>query len=398
MLSRYKKNPSLIIYVLLIATLPLFFVRYAGLNGSISLVLLLVIGLVTFLKLFLKGKVINVFGKIEVLVLLYVLGVYLIYLVHLNDSALLPMLKTSLYFLLYLLLKTFFRLHDKEDVYDSTFHGVILGTSVFVFISVYTLVTGGLIASVFDNASYSKTTIHVYRSINEIFGGLADFATDDMKRSAIGEVFSFYALYLILRISRAKSLYILPFYLVNIVNVVLSFSRRSLLTLVISSFFVVLKESKHASSKLILSLLVTISLFILVAFFGGESRLVDLSDTGNIRGSMISAALLGFNDSIFVGNGYGVKIFDDFYVHNIIFSSAFALGSFGFIVSILIVSLLVAGYIKGVVKNDQSRYSYMLLIPILGALVGSTLEGLFTIVSWIIIALWASEQAHSRQT
>ena len=79
---------------------------------------------------------------------------------------------------------------------------------------------------------------------------------------------------------------------------------------------------------------------------------------------------------------------------NFIFGSAFSLGLFGFVVSILIMSLLVVGYIKGIVSNDQSRYSYLLLIPILGAMVGSTLEGLFTIVSWIIIALWTSAQAN----
>lgn len=384
----YRNHPTLVLYAILIASLPLFFVRYEFIPGSISFVVLASIGLLVVAEIILRGKVKKIFGPIEGLILIYLILVSLIFLVHMNESALVPMYKTWVYFVLYLLLKNFLVSINFTHVENATFHGVVGGTLIFFVISALLLFQSGQFLSALGNLSHASLTFKIYAHLNEFLGGMENFTTRNLMRSVVGESFAFYGLFLISKIAKYRSLPLLLLYLLEILFVIVSFSRRSLIAVGVSSFFIFFVTSKSIFTKAVIAPIIFMSLGVIVFLITSDSRIFDFSNLGGTRGDMYVLAIDGFLDRPVLGNGYGVKIIDDNYVHNFILSSAFSLGISGLIVSFLIIGYLIVKYLHAIVQRTGSIYTFFLIIPIIGSMVGSTLEGMFTVTSWIILALW----------
>jgi hypothetical protein len=74
-------------------------------------------------------------------------------------------------------------------------------------------------------------------------------------------------------------------------------------------------------------------------------------------------------------------------VHNFIFSSFYTLGIFGLFISCYIFFAIFKNYIKFYILH-RYNLGVFLIIPILGLLVGSTVEGVFTIPEWICLAIF----------
>ena len=389
-LKIYRTNPSLILYFMLILSLPSFFVRYEYFRGSITLIIFWAIGLFSIFVMLQKGKAANVIGLLEVFIFIYILWFFCIYMVHMNDSAIIPMLKTIMYFFLYLLLKNFIMMNKASNIEICTYHGIVCGIVLFFIIPVYSLYIDGTLFKIFDKITYHHLTFRIYSSINNLLGGNDKFLSKDMMRSALGEVFAFYTIFLMIFFMKNKELFSIKYIPFAIIGVIICFSRRSLLSTAISSIIIPLREGDKIITKALLFIFLMFLLYILVFVFAFETRLVDLSDTNNIRKLMIISAMNGISEYPIFGHGYGIKIFNDYYVHNFVFSSGYSLGIFGLFISICIFTLVMYYYIKGMISKTNNGYSYLLIIPVLGMLVGSTLEGMYTITSWIIFALYAS--------
>lgn len=402
--SFYIKNPSLILYFLLIISLPFFSVRHESFTGSMPLNFLFIIALFTVVKVILIDRRIKkVFCFFDFLIFLYVAYASYIYILQIHQKTdITPILKTIVYFLLYLTLKYLISTNKPEEIARSTLHGILIGTLLFLLIVLYALYVEGILGTIISGGiSYWEFTYKIYGALSSFLVGTVEYRSKDIMRSSLSEVFSFYfiAMMVLARYTKAKPL-ILCFIPVNFFYVVACFSRRSLLSAVISPILLLLSSSKKLWIKVVSVSFFFILIYISVFIIASESRLTDMGDTKNARGSQYSLAFDRINEKPILGYGYGAKIKvdrieGDRYVHNFIIASAYMMGVFGLIVSVCIYYYLIYGYIRGILKTFTMQYSYLLIIPIFGLTVGSTVEGIFTIPSWIIIALYTSSQRHN---
>ena len=392
--SPYRKKPALIIYLFLIISLPFFSIRHESFPGSISFIFLIVIFLFTIIKVvFLDKKIKKIFGFLDFLIFIYVIYSLFSFLFQniYNEIGIIHILKTIVYFLLYLTLKYFISVNNQEEIARCTLHGILSGTLLFLVLVVYSLYVKGILGSILEDISYRGFTYKIYGALSSFLVGTIDYRSKDIMRSSLGEVFSFYfiAMIVLLRNTKFKSL-VLSFIPINFFYVIASFSRRSLLSATISPIIFLLTSSKKIWIKVVtlsfLLALIYVSLFVIIS----ESRLTDMSDTNNVRTLQYSLAIDKFSEKPILGYGYGAKIGNDLYVHNFVIASAYMIGIFGLIISLYIYCYLIFSYIRGLYKDVTMQYSFLLIIPILGLTVGSTVEGIFTIPSWIIIALYTS--------
>lgn len=398
-MNLYRKNPSLILYVLLLVSLPFFSLRNERLGISLSLFFLIIIFFYTFVKIIIiDQKFKKVFGRLDFLLLIYVFYSLVIYLLINNETAAIPIVKTILYFLLYLSLKYFLCSQESEIVNHTTLHGVVIGSSVFFVVAVYALYSQGILGTILNDISYWGFTVKVYGALSSLIVGDVDFESKDIMRSSLGEVFSFYFITTIILVKKIKTkLYILSYIPVNLFYVITAFSRRSLLTASISSFIFLWRGIGNIWLKTVAVTAMLILLYAAVFLLASESRLTDLGDTNNARGSQYTLAYEKIAEKPIFGYGYGAKIKNDYYVHNFIIASAYMMGVVGLIISSLIYFYLLINYLGGIYKPLGKEYAYLLIIPVFGLTVGSTVEGVFTVTSWIIISLYASSLQHGAQ-
>lgn len=401
LISSYIKKPSLLLYLFLIIFLPFFSLRHESFKGSIPIIFLLMIALFIFFKVcFLDKKIKKVFSFFDFLLFIYVAYASLSYIFHLDQEiGITPVFKTIVYFLLYLFLKYFIRTNKPEDIARSTLYGILSGTLLLFVVVVYALYIQETIGSIMSGRiSYFEFTYKIYGAVNSLIFGAVAYSSKDIMRSSLGEIFSFYliAMIILAKFTKAKP-FILSFIPVNLFYAIACFSRRSLLSATISPILFLLTNSRKLWIKVVTALFFLVLIYILVHIIISESRLTDMGDTKNARISQYSLALNRIIESPILGYGYGAKInvdqiIGDRYVHNFIIASAYMMGVFGFLVSSCIYYYLVSGYIRGILKPHIIQYSYLLIIPILGLAVGSTVEGIFSIPSWIILALYTSRQ------
>ena len=74
-------------------------------------------------------------------------------------------------------------------------------------------------------------------------------------------------------------------------------------------------------------------------------------------------------------------------MHNFVLAGAMMMGTLGLIVTLWIFLHVVKELVLGMRATTGFQTPLFLIIPILGMMVGSTVEGIFTMTSWVALAL-----------
>lgn len=387
--KRYKLYSAM--YILLIASLPLFSVRFSFLSGgSLSLYILIIISLVSFMSLVITGKMKKVLSGFDLFIAFLITASILSILLKDTSDHHLAIFKTIVYFTVYLSLKLILFQLPIENIEKITLKGIYFGLAVFSIIISYAILQAGGIIHLLSSFDYFNFTYKIFEQINLLTSN-RDFSSRDIMRNALGEVFAFYFMFLlIIKNNQNKSIKNWGSIFLSILYVIITFSRRAFLASVITLFLILTRYSKkniYSSIFLFISLSVIIYLFIFS--FSDESRLTSITISG--RSTQFELALASLSDSFFFGKGYGEKLMipslgEKIYIHNFILSNFYMLGIVGLILSFSVFMRIVFLYIKAI-KKSTPHYNLLLLIPLMGMLVGGTTEGMFTITSWIILAL-----------
>ena len=87
------------------------------------------------------------------------------------------------------------------------------------------------------------------------------------------------------------------------------------------------------------------------------------------------------------GVGYASRVSGDRYVHNFLIGSLYAMGIPGLLAALAIFGLLVRRLIEGVLGRSED-VAALLIFPIAGLMVASTVEGMMTLSNWFVVALF----------
>ncbi len=373
-----------------VAVLPFFSVARGPLGASLPLITLVVISLVVLFRMVVSGRLYRVFTTLDSLILCYVIISSVSLLVTWSETGFFALVKSTAYFFMYLGLKSHLSGYSYKDVAVSTVYGVAGGTVVFlaaVVIAIFVLMGSGFDFSA--GIGYDALTLPVARSISGFLGSEDIERSSDFMRNVMGEVFAFYIIVLLSGVAR-PGLRSISVVAVNTVFMLATVSRRAFIAV---SASLVLLFSKYMDFRRraamgaggILILLVTVLAYY---SFHDDLRVFDISDSSRIQ--QYEQALSRIYERPILGWGYGAKLVEGVYVHNFVLASAYMNGIPGLVLGLSIYFLLVMRYLSGVISSPGSGYHMLLVIPILGLSVGSTVEGIFTIVGWLCIALYDS--------
>ena len=112
---------------------------------------------------------------------------------------------------------------------------------------------------------------------------------------------------------------------------------------------------------------------------------VDFTDQA--RTEQYTEAIQAILDKPLLGHGYGARLSTENYVHNFVLAGTMMMGLLGLLITAAILFYVVKSCALGLKARGGIQLPVILIIPILGMLVGSTVEGIFTITSWVAIAL-----------
>ena len=367
-----------------IATLPLFAVR--GIPGGISLPLAFMLLMVVAigLRAVLTSQVPAVFSRLDAALC----GYLLVALVGLIDAAtpevLFAIAKSFIYLMAYLAFKMVLIEIPERRLEQLTGIGLILGTISFGLVMLYSLYSTGSLGVLFGSFSYWTVTVQVFNSIDSVFGQSRDeFASVHVMRNSVGEAFAFYVIAALVYGFRSK-LMRLGVAGVNVIFALSMFSRRALLAVCFGVFGALATEVRGVKRALAIAAMAAGVLGYMVTS-EASSRLTDFSD--HARAEQYQEAVQLFGESPYFGHGYGAKLSTGNYVHNFVLAGAMMMGTLGLIVTLWIFLHVVKELVLGMRATPGFQTPLFLIIPILGMMVGSTVEGIFTMTSWVALAL-----------
>ena len=371
-----------------IAVLPFFSVARGPLGASLPLIMFGVIGLVVFFRVLVSARLYRVFTTLDSLILFYLIISSVSLLVTWSETGFFALVKSTAYFFMYLGLKTHLSGYSYKDIMVSTVYGVTGGTVLFlaaVAIAIFVLMAKGFDFS--EGIGYDSLTLPVARSISGFLGGEDIERSSDFMRNVMGEVFAFYIIVLLSGGTR-PGLRSISVVVVNTVFMLATVSRRAFIAVsaslvLLMSKYIDFRRSAAMGVGGILILLVTVLAYY---SFHDNLRVFDISDSSRIQ--QYEQALSLIYEKPILGWGYGAKLGEGVYVHNFVLASAYMNGIPGLVLGLSIYFLLVIRYLSGVISSPGSGYHMLLVIPILGLSVGSTVEGIFTIIGWLCIALY----------
>lgn len=388
---RYFKNTDMALYVLLIASLPFFSIRPSGVTLSFPLILLLVIAAYSLISLILKIKYYSNNMAFDSLLLVFIL-IATIYYVSGGTVDNFALVKSLTYFFVYILLKQLMIGIGYQSLINATTKGIFIGTSLYFILILYATSISGGISSIVNDLSYYGFTLKIYQAISANVLSMDELQSADIMRNSIGEVFSFYFIFIFINNeSRNKVIRYnkIIFLWVNLILVLLTFSRRAFFSIA-TTFFISTSSSKKIFHKS-LNIIAFVSVLYVFAFvFSGESRVTNFERDNRL--SQYSHVLGEISNKVFLGHGYGAKVTHENkkkYVHNFVLASWYMMGIAGLLIGLTIFLYTVKQYITPIFKNKKNNYSYLLIIPILGMSIGGTVEGMFTLTSWIIYAFYS---------
>lgn len=374
MLLKLKSiNLTTFVVVLLIASLPFYSFRF--LPGELALPHLFLI-LTAFLGIFkiFDGKF--VYSKVDIFIFIYLFVIIFNIFLHNIYEKNFEASKTFFYVICYILLKQLYSSYKEDEKKLILYLGSCLGLISFFFL---------FVIIIYKNNVYSNLDTIIfffYKAIFENYNLADDFEGNLMMRSVVGEAFALYTLILFSLKKPGSKNYL---FILSFLFVILMQSLRSYL----SVFTIIYKQ------KLLNSIFIIFIFFIFILFFSSTVTTTftsgvfgnsDIGLLGNTRLLQMQYVLgeMSYKD-LFIGHGFASKI-NNMYIHNFIFSSLYTLGIIGFFVSFGLVYSLLSSYSKFLFFKE-SNLEILLIIPILSLLVGSTVEGMFTIPSFIVLVI-----------
>jgi O-antigen ligase len=270
--------------------------------------------------------------------------------------------------------------------------GVVAGTALFAAAAVWVVASGQVsIRTLSPSSIYWDLTFPIYRGLLTSAAGLEDVSSADVMRSAIGEVFALYGLFLLLFTRRTTKWTILLLLVVGTIAWAVA-SRRAGLALVLGFVLLAVRWRRKRVGLQLVGLLaaLTIGLTVLPAYLG---RFAQLGSSQRLE--QFARALRLIAERPFTGHGFASQI-DDRYVHNILLGSWYMLGILGLALAVWLVGHLALHTLRSADRRSPA-VGVLLLIPLIGVSVGSTTEGTFTIVGWVSILTWSLMVRHERR-
>ena len=385
-MTQYEKTVTALI-VGLIASLPFYSVRNSLLVFSLPLVFLFVIAGLMLIRTIMTLRLPMAVTRFDIAILCYFsLAILSLALSPIAEGARTAFAKSAIYFATYLTLKMMLRELPIQHIKTALKTGVVVGTFSFVVTAVLCLTITGKLTSLAGSWSYSSVTITTFSSIDAVIGSqrLEDFESKNVMRNAVAETFVFYFLCTLIFRFQSQVLTVSTF-ATNVLLIICTFSRSAFWEVVLVVFGRILLSERGLRRGLAA-----------ICIIGGvagstlliqeESRLGDFS--GGSRLEQYTVALRQFSDSPYWGTGYASTLEGGYYVHNFVLASAAMLGFAGLIVALYVFTSTVISFLGGL-KSRELNTSIFLIIPILGMLVGSAVEGIFTITGWISFAFYA---------
>ena len=381
----WQRSISITLYTMLIASLPLFSIRNSTLAVSVPLLIMLAISAFVVLRSIVSSKLILSVDYFDLAMLGYFCVIVFSLAIKIVEGGQFAFLKTSVYFFMYLALKAMLESMSTEDICLFTRRGAVFGTFVFGIVAFGSLLITGKLGIINASMSYNSLTIELFESINQVFGGqqLETFSSRDVMRNAVSEAFAFY--FIIALVFPIRDVALRSGVMVaNAIYVLAMFSRRGFLAIVIALLSGTLLNGEGFRRGL-LAIMVVAGIVVCAMPVQENSRLADFS--GGDRMEQYAIALEHYHASPIFGDGYGTRLEDDNYVHNFILSNAMMMGTPGLTITLVIFSLVMYKFMTGIVGGTGFNVPCLLIIPILGMTVGSTVEGVFSINAWVVFAL-----------
>lgn len=367
-------------YVSLIATLPFFSIRPLFACLSATLLFLVAIALFVVVRGILNLGMKNIFSVFDLLIVFYSL-IALFSAIYLGEIGF-ALLKIILYFVCYLALKVLLGSWSHGVLEKLTHLGVIIGTLLFVTAVICAVNYQNLR---FTEFSYYGTTYRVFSSLFVIFGREESIRSVDIMRNSIGEVFSFYFVFILITNIRSRIGW-LTLLATNLLFTIGMFSRRAFFAVMLTIFVSLRQRNlRVVLTTFLIGALVIVSIFLFNIVPSAGGRLVHFSDPARI--AQYNQVIEMLSEQPLMGDGFGAKLNGEKYVHNFVLASFMMLGVPGLTVSLAIYLLVMWNYFREVVGISNSWYPFLLIIPLMGMTVGGTVEGMFTPVGWIILAL-----------
>lgn len=385
------------IYLLFISTLPLFSIRGLTYGYSISVLILFIIFLRSMGTILVPNAAFKL-NRLDILLGLYILISALSVTYSSNESYGQAIIKSCFYFLGYLALKRHMSRTGLGEIWEYTVKGAKAGIFIFLAIAFISIVSTGIYSSIFSDLSYWGITFRVFQAINTTFtvggSGLESFTSAATMRNTIGEIFAIYVIIFLLSLShKLKNVNIYLFLSFGLV--VFSFSRRALLACILAySVIGLVGNMSHTERrKQIVKLLTSLVFFLAFLYFAPEIENRFESLVMESRTTQMQYVINDLNSKTsLLGNGFGAKIpssvpwKDDTYVHNFVLGSFYMTGVVGFFLAILIYLNFIKEFFM-IWSSSKFAYRLFLLVPLIGVMVSSTVEGIFTPGIWWILAL-----------
>lgn len=386
-----KTNIHVLALLLLLFSFPYFPFRFTSFNlGITHFAIALCIALGVSLQFRNKTYRLNLFDK-ALMVFLLIEGIYCVVLPQ--ERAVLVFTKSVVYALGYFSIKNIC-IHLGSSVVQKTLvRGSILSVVCFSILVVFCMFIFPSNHHRLD-FNFSGITLTAYQSLSNLFGYEHKMATVELQRTVVVNGFVFYFIVLL----QWKPKFFFPKTICQIFTLSIAlclFSRRAILLLVIS-FAVYARELAKtkpiAATVQFLGLLLCIYIF--VFYISGNDHVRDISVDARV--SQLSYVSENSNWFYSFGQGLGAQVSSTQggeelkYIHNFLISSYYMMGILGFLAALSLFVLIGVHYVGGLLNKSGLLYSQLLLIPLMGLLVGSSIEGIMSPVSWTAIAVYFS--------
>jgi O-antigen ligase len=367
----------------LIASLPFWPLRIVGGLGASHLLLAAAVPL-ALVRIMATRRIAYRFGAVDIFLTLYLALAAASLIVSPVGLGLPALAKSLSYWVTFVAMGVLLHGVPLGVVKRACVVGVASGVLLFLGAAVLMIVSGQAdLGSLSPNSIYWDLAFPVYRGLLTSAGGLEDVRSADVMRSAVGEVFALYGLLVLISFRRATAFSIALLVLSATIAWAIA-SRRAGLALLIGFLLLSVRWRRRTVGVQILALLglVSTAAAIVPSYLG---RFGDLSSTQRL--DRLRVAMDRIASSPFSGHGYASQI-DGQYVHNIVVGSWYMLGILGLALAMWLVAYLLTRAVQAADRRTPEA-GVLLLIPFLGVLVGSTVEGTFTVVGWVSILVWS---------
>lgn len=370
------------IYIFFVASLPFISLNVPVVGLSPPVLLLLLLSVSSFILIIIEGNFPNVLGLLDVVILFYLVICLVTLYYSEQGGAVFAAVKSWIYFCSYICLKLLLARFSFENVIKYTLNGIVLGLISFASILLYLIILKGITIHGF---SYWGGTFVLMEEFINLFPNNEDVVGRDVKRNSLGEVFVFFTIFIAVVASGLGRINRVVLILNSMLLVLFTFSRRALFSIVFTQLIFPTKALYINFVKVLMVIAIC-----LLYFGNADTRYVDLTD--QYRSQQYQEVFDKISNHPFSGYGYGEKDNYGKYVHNFVLSSFYMGGVFALIVSVLLFGYLVSLLFHSFYSKEKYISSYLLIIPVMGMLVGSTVEGLFTLIGWLSIAMFELEK------